>query len=421
MKSRVLVVAAMLTVTAGYAQKKNIQSASNSLKFKEYKEAMEYIETAVKDPSTKDDAKAWLVRGAIYLSMDQDPGYADKGYYKEAITSYKKVITLRSNYETEAVNSGLMYGAYKAYNSSVISYNGKKWDDAYESAKITVDIHDMDGGMRFNNPGFDTVASGALVIQAYSAFYNNQADKALPVLEKLKSNPIEGNNANTYLIIADVYKKKGDQAKELATIEEAKAKFPNNPNIRNEELNFYIRTKQQDKLIAKLQEAVTSDPENAVYQYNLANAYTNMAFPKKSDGTADAAPANYADLLAKAEKGFEKAIANDPENVGYHYDMGVLYFNQAAAVTEQMNLVTGTTAADDKKYNELKAEREVLFQKAFPHLETVFKAYESKVNTLDEDNKSIYKSAIAAMREIYARQNNLEKAAELKKKFEEAK
>ncbi|MCB0697449.1 MAG: tetratricopeptide repeat protein, partial [Chitinophagaceae bacterium] len=368
MKNTLLVLAAALSVTAGYAQKKNIQSASNSLKYKEYKEAMEYIEEAVKDPSTKDDPKAWLVRGSIYLSMDQDPGYTDKGYYKEAITSYKKVVELKPNYETDAVNNGLMYGAYKCYNTAVMSYNAKKWDDAYNDAKQTVEIHDMDGGKRFSNKGFDTVASGALVIQAYSAFYSGQVDKALPVLEALKSNPIEGNNANTYLIIADAYKKKGDQAKELATLEEAKAKFPNNTNIRNEELNYYIRTNQQDKLIAKLQEAVTSEPENAVYQYNLANAYTNMAFPKKSDGSSDTQPGDYKDLVMKAEKGFEKAISLDPDNVGYHYDMGVLFFNQASQVTEQMNLITGTTPEDDKKYNDLKAIRDGLFEKAFPHL-----------------------------------------------------
>jgi len=421
MKNALLVLAATLTITAGYAQKKNIQSARNSLKYKEYSEAIKYIDMATSDPSTKDDPKAWVVRGTIYLSMDQDPGYADKGHYKDAIASYMKVIELDPKHEAEAVNSGLIYSAYKSYNSAVVSYNAKKWDEAYESAKLTVDIHDLDGGKRFKNPGFDTVAAGALVIQAYSAFYDSKPDKALPALEALKNNPIEGNNANTYLIIADVYQKKGNQAKELATIEEAKAKFPNNPNVRNEELNFYIRTKQQDKLIKKLEDAVSAEPGNAVYQYNLANAYTNMAFPKKSDGKADTPPPNYTELIAKAEKGFEQAIALDPENVGYHYDMGVLFFNQASQVTEQMNEVTGTSAEDDKKYNELKKIREGLFTKAFPHLEKVYTTYEPKLNSLDEDNKFIYKSSIAAMREIYARQNKLDKAAELKKKFDAVK
>lgn len=418
MKKTTLFLAAMVVMLSAFAQKKNIQSASNSLRHKEYQEAIKYIDLAVNDASTKDDPKAWFVRGSIYLSMDQDPGYADQGNYKKAVESYKKVMELKPGYESQAVSSGLTYGAYKYYNEAVNKYNAKKFTESYEDAKHTVDIHEMTDEKNFpSSGGFDTVAAGAMVIQAYSAFYSDQPDKALPILEKLKDNPIE-SDANTYLILADVYRKKGDQEKELVIIEEAKAKFPANPNVRNEELNYYIRTKQQDKLIAKLESAVADDPENAVYQYNLANAYTNMAFPKTADGKSKPQPENYKELLAKAEAGFNKALELDAENVGYHYDLGVLYFNQASQVTEEMNEVP---ADDDATYTKLKTKRDEMFNKALPHLEKVYTAYEPKVNELDADNQSIYKSSLRAMREIYARQDKLDKSAELKKKLEEIK
>ncbi|MBW7912536.1 MAG: hypothetical protein H3C54_02270 [Taibaiella sp.] len=416
MKKVLLALTAVMVMTNADAQKKNIQSASNSLRNKEYKEAMDLIEQAIQDPTTKDDPKAWLTRAQIYASMDQDPGYADKGYYKQALESYMKVVELKPTYETEQVNQGLLFGAFKSYNNSVVAYNKKQWDDAFNSAKITADVYSLQDGKRFaNNKGFDTVAASAMVIEAYSAFYGEQIEKALPVLEKLKDNPIEGN-ANVYLVIADAYKKLGKQDKELATIEEAKKRFPNNPNIRNEELNYYLRTKQQDKLMQKLEAAVAEEPENAMYQYNLANAYTNMAFPKDA-----AKPSNYNELIAKAEAGFTKALALEPDNIGYHYDMGVLYFNQASKVTDDMNAVTGTTAEDDKKWKALEAQRNALFDKAFPHLEKVYTTYEPKMSELDNDNKSIYQSSLAAISEIYARQNKLDKAAEIKKKIEASK
>lgn len=415
MKNLLLALAALFVITTGYAQKKNIQSATNSLRNKEYQDAMNFIEQAIKDPTTKEDPKAWLTRAQIYAAMDQDPGYADKGYYKQALESYMKVAELKSTYETEQVNQGLMFGAFKSYNNAVVSYNQKAWNASFDNAKQAVDIYNLEGGKRFaGNKGFDTVAASAMVIQAYSAFYGEQLEQAIPVLEKLKNNPIEGN-ANVYLIITDAYRKLGMQDKELATIEEAKKRFPNNPNIRNEELNYYIRTKQQDKLIQKLEAAVAEEPGNAIYQYNLANAYTNMAFPKDAPK-----PANYDELIAKAEAGFTKAVELDPGNVGYHYDMGVLYFNQASKVTDKMNEVTGTSAEDNKKWSALEAERNALFDKAFPHLEVVYTTYEPKVKELDADNKFMYQSALSAMREIYARQNKLDKASELKKKFEES-
>lgn len=416
MKHLLLALTALLMMTAGYAQKKNIQSASNSLRNKEYQEAVDFIEQAIKDLTTKDDPKAWFTRGQIYAAMDQDTGYADKGYYKQALESYLKVVELKASYEKEQVSQGLLYSAYKSYNNSVIAYNKKQWEEAFNNSKLTADIYNLEGGKRFaGNKGFDTVAAGAMVIQAYSAFYNEQIENALPALEKLKDNPIEGN-ANIYLVIIDAYRKLGKQDKELATIEEARKRFPNNPNVKNEELNYYMRTKQQDKLMQKLADAVSDDPNNAMYQYNLANAYTNMAFPKEGPK-----PANYDELITKAEAGFTKALEIEPENIGYHYDMGVLYFNQASKVTEQMNDVTGTTAEDNKKWNALETQRNTLFDKAFPHLEKVYVTYEPKVNELDADNKFIYQSSLAAMSEIYARQNKLDKAAEMKKKIEESK
>lgn len=416
MKKVLLALTAVMVMTNADAQKKNIQSASNSLRNKEYKEAMDLIEQAIQDPTTKDDPKAWLTRAQIYASMDQDPGYAEKGYYKQALESYMKVVQLKPTYETEQVNQGLLFGAFKSYNNSVVAYNKKQWDDAFNSAKITADVYSLQDGKRFaGNKGFDTVAASAMVIEAYSAFYGEQIEKALPVLEKLKDNPIEGN-ANVYLIIMDAYRKLGKQDKELAIIEEAKKRFPNNPNIRNEELNYYLRTNQQDKLMQKLEAAVAEEPGNAMYQYNLANAYTNMAFPKEG-----AKPANFDELITKAEAGFNKALSLEPDNVGYHYDMGVLYFNQASKVTDQMNEVTGTSAEDDKKWKALDAKRTALFEKAFPHLEKVYITLEPKIKELDADNKFIYQSSLAAMSEIYARQNKLDKASEMKKKIEESK
>lgn len=416
MKKVLLALTAVMVMTNADAQKKNIQSASNSLRNKEYKEAVDFIEQAIGDPTTKDDPKTWFIRAQIYSAMDQDPGYADKSYYKQALESYLKVVELKPTYETEQVNQGLLFGAFKSYNNSVVAYNKKQWDDAFNSAKITADVYSLQDGKRFaGNKGFDTVAASAMVIEAYSAFYGEQIEKALPVLEKLKDNPIEGN-ANVYLIIVDAYRKLGKQDKELAIIEEARKRFPNNPNVKNEELNYYMRTNQQDKLMQKLEAAVAEEPGNAMYQYNLANAYTNMAFPKEG-----AKPANFKELIAKAEAGFTKALEIEPDNLGYHYDMGVLYFNQAQALTEQMNSISGTSAEDNKKWEALNAQRNVFFDKAFPHLEKIYATLEPRQKDLDTDNKFIYQSSLAAMSQIYALQNKMDKVAEIKKKIEESK
>ncbi len=416
---KILVTVLAVGMAAGVsAQKKNIQNAINELRHKEYDKALEYIQLAVENPSTKDNSKAWFTYGNIYMEMQQDPGYKKDQPYKKAVPAYMKLVELDPDYEKKMVKQNLVFAAYQYYNEGVKAYGAKQYTVAYEAAKNTVEIHNLNSGEYFAaEKSFDTVAAGAEVIQAYSAFYDNKPDLALPVLNSLKNNPIEGN-ANIYLIITDVYRKKGDLANELATIEEAKAKYPDNKNIRNEELNYYIRTKQQDKLMQKLEEAVASDPSNPIYHYNLANAYTNMAFPKEEGAKK---PEKYKEYIAKAEAGFKKAIDMDSDNLGYHYDMGVLYFNQASDITEQMNNITGTTAADDAKYEELKKVRDGLFKSALPYLEKVYNTLSPNLQELDDDNRFIFQSSVVAMREVYARDNNKEKVAELSKKLQESK
>lgn len=411
MKKLALAIVAVCVAAPTIAQKSNINSATRSLGLKEYKQALEYINEAVEDPSTKDDPKAWYVRGSIYMNMQQDPGYQDQDPYKEGVNSYLKVVELDPKYKADEINNSLLFGAYKFYNESVMAFNAKKFDESINLADKTITIHGLDGGQRFNNPGFDTVAAGALAIKGLSAFYGQKPDIAMVVLNDLKDNPIE-SKPNVYLMIAELHRNNGNKNKELVIIEEARTKFPGDPNVRNEELNYYIRNNMQDELIKKLKAAVASDPDNPIYQYNLANVYSNMAFAKE-------VPENYDVLVIESENGFKKALASDPDNPGYNYDIGALYFNMASKVTDKMNEITGTTAEDDKKYNELKKIRDGYFDKALPYLEKVYLAFDSKVGELNASDRELYRSAVIAMREIYARQNKLDKAAEMKKKLEQ--
>src|SRR5690606_13704035 len=116
-------------------------------------------------------------------------------------------------------------------------------------------------------------------------------------------------SANIYLLLADIYKAQNNDASYVAVIEEGRKAFPEDQNIRNEELNYYIRTGKQDILMKKLEAAVASDPNNGELLFNLANGYNNMAFPKEGDK-----PANYQELIGKAEAAYEKALQISPNN-----------------------------------------------------------------------------------------------------------
>jgi hypothetical protein len=78
----------------------------------------------------------------------------------------------------------------------------------------------------------------------------------------------------------------------------------------------------------------------------------------------------------------------------------------------------GSSDADLKKYDVLKTERNEWFNKALPMFEKVISLWEPQAKSLKGDDFMNYQSAIVAAKEIYAKQNNFQKATELKKKLE---
>ncbi len=206
----------------------------------------------------------------------------------------------------------------------------------------------------------------------------------------------------------------------LAMFDEAKKQYPDNQNIRNEELNYYIKLGKQDILIKKLEDAVATDQNNAELLFNLANGYSNMAFPKDANGKDLPKPANFQDYAAKAETNYGKALKIDAENGGYNYNMGVLFYNQASEFNNKINDIKGNTAADLKKYDELKGQRDAMFDRAIPFLEKTYTVLGGKLGSLNADDKFSYQSALIALKEIYARKDDMNKSNEYKKKLEES-
>ena len=119
MKKLILFAAGICFTTFTWAQKQNIQTASNYLNDKDYEKAIEHINLATNDPSTKDNAKAWYIKGRIYMAMQQDATRKSTSPYREAANAFTKVAQLDAKYEKEEVNQALLVSAYNYYNDAV--------------------------------------------------------------------------------------------------------------------------------------------------------------------------------------------------------------------------------------------------------------------------------------------------------------
>jgi Tfp pilus assembly protein PilF len=165
-----------------------------------------------------------------------------------------------------------------------------------------------------------------------------------------------------------------------------------------------------EDLVKKLEEASAKDPNNADLHFNLATTYLSIANPK--DGKK---PANSAELYTKSEESFTRAIKASPDNSGFNYNFGALYFNQATDFNDQINAITGSSKADQDKYESLKAKRDGLFAKAAPYFEKSYSVLSPNDAKLQGEDLRTYKSTVIALNKIYILQGKTEKASEMKK------
>lgn len=415
MKKGVLIFAAVSISFTGMAQDKYVVSALTSLKQSNFDEAKEDIDRAMANPETKEKPKALYAKAQVYFAMQNVDKYKDAHPYREGTQALLKLNEVKGDYERANVDQLLVFGAFNYYNDGVKEFNNKNFSQSTELMANVVKIHDIGGGKRFDKypkkAEFDEVAAEASLTMANSAYYAGKYQDAIPLLIAAKNNPATKKEA-VYQCLIDAYTKLGKTNEAAATIDEARKAFPNDPTLRNFELNYYITNGKQEELVKKLEEAAAKEPGNADIAFNLATTYLGMSAAK--DGKK---PANAAEFTAKSEEAFNRVIKIEPQNAVYNYNFGALYFNQGTEINDQMNAITGSSAADLKKYDDLKKKRDAIFDKSLPYFE---KSYEvlSKETNLQGEDLNTYKSTLMALREVYKMQNKLDKSNEMKKKLE---
>jgi hypothetical protein len=422
MKKIIFAMTLLVIAGAASAQKAKVYTAKEYMRNGDMKKAIISINEAVANEKTITDGDAWFTRGEIFEKLAE----TDPTAVEESSKSYMKVLEVKPNFDKDVIDSKLIRIAYKAYNAGVASYaenntNGgtAHYDAAFKSFQQVVDIREINGGKHYAaNKKFDTIAGQALKFQALSAFYAKKDDLALTTLIKAKNNAT-ARDPYIFSTLVDIYAAKGDNSSIEKTLDEAKVLYPKNAEISRQEMNYYLRAGKSELLIQKMEEAVKTDPDNSLLQYNLGVLYGSIANPVDDKGEPKEKPANSKDLEKKAEMAYKMAIDADPTKAEYAYNLGALYFNNAADLTKKMNAISGTSDADNKKYDGLKTLRLAEFTKGLPYFQKSYDLLNPKAAALNADDKNTFRSTIIALQNIYDALGQAEKSDAMAKKIAE--
>ncbi|MCK7537046.1 MAG: tetratricopeptide repeat protein [Marinilabiliales bacterium] len=149
-----------------------------------------------------------------------------------------------------------------------------------------------------------------------------------------------------YTLLAEAYKAKGDNEAYLNTLKIGFERYPSNQNLLGYIINYYIlEAENTDEAFKYLELAIEKDPTNAHFYSAKGHLYDKMN--KKEE----------------AKVNYNKAIELKPDFFEAYYNLGVIYFNEAVALTEEANQIK-----DNKKYEEAK----IIADKKFVEVFTIY-------------------------------------------------
>jgi Tfp pilus assembly protein PilF len=392
MKKFALLLVMVISITTAFGQKNVRQSASNYLKDGKLDKALEAINQCVLDPSTAADAKAWFIRGNIYLelsntkeekfkSLDPDP-------LSKALESYRKSIEFDPKKEYyDDILAKLNWQRNNYYNAAVDNYNNKLYKDAMINFGKGAEV------MELANVA-DTIS---ILNAATCASLANEKDASKEYYIKL----LKANYKSpvVYITLSDIYRQDKDSANSLKYVRMGQDAFPGDNRLFLAETNIYLTFNNTAKALNNLKVAMAQDSTNYSVAFALGTIYDNI-----SNDTSKSLAVR-SEAFTNAIEAYMKSIRLNPEYFEGNYNLGALYVNKAATINEE---ATKLPLEETVKFDKLKAEADVYLEKALPYLEKAIELQPADINTL------------FTLKQIYSRTNKPDKVKAVQEKINAA-
>ena len=319
----------------------------------ELTKAKNAIDLAAKHDETKNEARTWHYYGIVYYKIaaypefnDLDPDALDKSF--EAFT---KIIELDPTYANDRQNMFDIYQHIQSITSNYFNRGAMAYEageylkaiDCYKKAYTTMSVI----GQKDNE---------ALLIAAQISIMAKEYNTATELCQILLNDSFEKPQVYQYLAIANGQLDNNDAM--LQYINEGRAKFPDDENLINEQINAYLKLKREAEIIDQIKDMADKNKDNSVYSLIIGTIYSNQ---ESELYDIDSALVYY-----------QKAIEVNPNDENAYINIGSMYIDKSAALYNAANEL-GFDKESLKKYDVMVAEAKAFDEKALPYVE---KAYE---------------------------------------------
>lgn len=388
----------------------NLDQDANSAKLDE---AVEMINSALTAPEIAADPASWNTKGSIMLEVanrdylnklknpNAKPTVPDAAY--QGFAAFKKGLELATKkyHRTDAYN-GISSLLGLLNNEAITEYQQKKNAEAFVGFSNVIEAHNILVNAGEKSPLEDARVKDAMFSAALTGMLADKKAESLVFLNKLVDAKYE--NPYIYDLLYNAFID-SDKEKAVSYLEKGRTLYPDEISLLFTEINHYLREGRMDELVGKLKMAIEKEPENKSLYLTLGNVYDNLfqkALEKKDQVAADK-------HFEEALKYYQQALSKDENYTDAIYSIGALYYNKAAVYTQELSVLADDYSKEGlKKYDALKEKVNGEFDKALPYFQKAEKVDPNDLNTL------------IALKEIYARKNDLELSNEFKNRIERA-
>ncbi len=409
---RVFLIITSIVLTFGvFAQRIEVQNASNYSRNNDLDKAIESAEKATTHTETAEDSKAWYLKGTILMKLDDMysmVALAKKGLTEDELNEKYAPLNptapntplkpeskrkIKNDDGTKSRRATYLYDVEVIFDpdgklESVSEPTNGKFLKEYNNDLLGEAIRSFEKAIKFNTEE-EYVTNSKINLTVISQRYYNtgvnyyteqnfgEAAEYFNKAFRMGQDYLGVFDTVSYELVNNSIKMEMQQSLNnqdttafLKAIELGREKFPEDVFYVISEANVWLSKNDSEKALACLQEASKMVSDNPEIYYAIGVNYGNL------------------NDTEKAIEAYEKAIELKPDYFEAQYNLGAIYVSKGNDISTEAN---NLPFEETEKYEKLIEESNKYFEKSIPHLE---KAYEL-------NNKEV--TVLTTLREIYAR------------------
>lgn len=356
MKNLFFIILLLMASVAVFGQKQKppqVEKSKVLLDKGQIDEAKTIIDEAIIFEKTKDKSKTWYYYGLIYesiaLRQDSLGENRDPMAFNKAIEGFSKVKTIENQFGTFFLFSDQRLNNLYAYlfNRAAQSYQNEEFEDAVKYFDFVKLIY-PDDTLAYEYAG-------------YAAQQFDNQDIALRNFEYMADHNMASVNVHRNIIY--IYRSlKNDTTAALKATEKARQQFPDDHDLKQEEISMLIMTNQEEKAKKQLEDAISKDPDNHIYYYELGYIY------------------DVSDDYENSVRYYEMSLEKNPDFFDANFNLAVKHYNEGAEIEKEAQFMS--VEEYRKRGKEVEEKASVFFKKSLPYFEKCHELEPGQVGVL---------------------------------------